>query len=168
MAFFRLPPPRPRPRINPRMIDAFDAPNGGVGAERVASPFALDSSGPKHFYWLSLLSYVHVFIGLHLQAFFQGRESKEWCDCYRSCISDCETYCCHRRKTPSFLGNDGSPFLDSGFHKVMYCSQPTERRCCDADRSLLPEPDPLRRRLLVVGQRQLVSLAPIDVVAHRA
>ena len=61
-----------------------------------------------------------------------------------------------------------SPFLDSGFHKVMYCSQPADRRCSDADRSLLPEPDPLRRRLLVVGQRQLVSLAPIDVVAHGA
>ena len=104
-----------------------------------------------------------------IRHFLQGRDSKEWCDCYRSCISDCETYCCHRRNIlASFLGNDGSPFLDSGFHKVMYCSQPTERRCGDADRSLLPEPDPLRRRLLVVGQRQLVSLAPIDVVAHGA
>ena len=38
-----------------------------VGSE----PFALDSSGPKHFHWLSLLSYVHVFIGLHLH-FFKG------------------------------------------------------------------------------------------------
>ena len=58
----------------------------------------------------------------------------------------------------SFLGND-----DSGAF-----FGPNDRRCSDADRSLLPEPDPLRRRLLVVGQRQLVSLAPIDVVAHGA
>ena len=61
-----------------------------------------------------------------------------------------------------------APFLDSGFHKVMYCSQPNDRRCSDADRSLLPEPDPLRRRLLVVGQRQLVSLAPINIGTHGA
>ena len=43
-----------------------------------------------------------------------------------------------------------------------------DRRCSDADRSLLPEPDPLRRRLLVVGQRQLVSLAPINIGTHGA
>ena len=57
----------------------------------------------------------------------------------------------------------GRLFSDSHFTRL--CIAPN-----DADRitPLLPEPDPLWLRMLVVGERQLVALAPISIVGHGA
>ena len=116
--------PRPRPRINPRMIDAFDAPNnGGVGAE-LPRPLPLIRRGLSIFtgspcYVMFMFSLVSI-----SRHFFKGAIARN------GAIVIVLVFLIAKRIVvtaemllPSFLGNDGSPFLDSGFHKVMYCSQ---------------------------------------------